>query len=163
MKKLRVLAGLLLLAVLLLTGCEAPATLTVVPSPVVEEAAAPEATSEPEAAPEEEAPEAESMLGAAAKAVDLLGAWADAGAPETDAFEYTGVDGNTYEGSYDVDIQPLFTENNLWFDGAQACTGCHFANSENSYHEMDLTSYEGIMSGGDVLSEPPGVPYVRPI
>jgi hypothetical protein len=48
----------------------------------------------------------------------------------------------------------------MWFDGSQACTGCHFANSESSYHEMDLSSYEGIMKGGDVLSEPPGVPIL---
>ena len=57
-------------------------------------------------------------------------------------------------------VLPLFTEDGVWFDGAQACTGCHFANSENSYHEMDLSSYAGIMSGGDVLSEPPGVPLL---
>ena len=92
------------------------------------------------------------------KAVDLIGAWGDAGAPETDSFDFTADDGSYCEGTFDADILPLFTENNVWFDGAQACTGCHFANSENSYHEMDLTSYAGIMSGGDVLSEPPGVP-----
>ena len=95
--------------------------------------------------------------GAAVKAVDLLGAWVSAGAPETDSFEYVGRDGNTYEATFDVDIQPLFTENNVWFEGQQACTGCHFGNTENSYHEMSLASHEGILLGGDVLSEPPGV------
>jgi hypothetical protein len=45
----------------------------------------------------------------------------------------------------------------MWFDGSQACTGCHFGNTENSYHEMDLTSYEGIVTGADSLSAPPGV------
>ena len=48
----------------------------------------------------------------------------------------------------------------MWFDGSQACTGCHFDNSENSYHEMDLGTYEGILRGGDALSEPPGVPIL---
>ncbi|MCP4139495.1 MAG: hypothetical protein GY755_04245, partial [Chloroflexi bacterium] len=147
MRKTHLLFGLLLLlTVLILVACEAPATLTVVPSPVSEESAAPEPeeTQAPEATPEAEA-EAESMAGAAAKAVDLIGAWADAGASEMNAFEYTGVDGNTYEGTFEVDILPLFTANGLWFDGAQACTGCHFAASENSYHEMDLTSYAGVM------------------
>ncbi|MBT3336293.1 MAG: hypothetical protein HN391_00055 [Anaerolineae bacterium] len=155
MRKTNLFLGLsLLLAAILLVGCEAPATLTVVPSPVSEEAApAPEETP----APEVEA-ESQDMSGAAAKAVDLIGAWAEAGASETEAFDYTGVDGNTYQGSFEVDVLPLFTENNLWFDGAQACSGCHFANSENSYHEMDLSSYAGLMLGGDVLSQPPGVP-----
>ncbi len=96
--------------------------------------------------------------GAAIKAVDLLGSWTEAGVPESDVFTYTGRDGNSYEATFEVDILPLFTENGIWFDGQQACTGCHFANSENSYHEMDLSTYEGIMAGGDVLSEPPGVP-----
>ncbi len=98
--------------------------------------------------------------GAAAKAVDLLAAWVDAGAPETDPFDYIGVDGNSYQGLFAVDILPLFTESDLWYEGAQACTGCHFANSEASYHEMDLSTYEGIMLGGDVLSAPPGTPIL---
>ena len=101
-----------------------------------------------------------SAAGAAVKAVDLLGAWVDGGAPETDPFDYEGADGSMYQGTFEADILPLFTANGLWFDGAQACSGCHFANSEASYHEMDLTSYAGIMAGGDVLSEPPGVPIL---
>ena len=99
-------------------------------------------------------------LGAAAKAVDLIAAWVEDGASETEAFEYEGVDGNAYQATYEIDILPLFTESGVWFEGSQACTGCHFANTETSYHEMDLTSHEGIMKGGDVLSEPPGVPIL---
>jgi len=95
---------------------------------------------------------------AAIRAVDLIGTWADAGASETEPFSYVGRDGNSYDATYKIDIVPLFTTNGLWFEGSQACTGCHFANSENSFHEMDLSTYEGIMAGGDVLSEPPGVP-----
>jgi len=85
----------------------------------------------------------------------LIGAWVDAGASETETFEYGEASLN-----FERDILPLFTQDNMWFEGSQACTGCHFSNSENSYHEMDLSSYEGIMLGGDVLSEPPGVPIL---
>ena len=85
------------------------------------------------------------------RAVDLIAAWVEAGAPETDAF-------GEYNGTFADNVLPLFTENGAWYEGSQACTGCHFANSEASYHEMDLSSFAGIMAGGDVLSEPPGVP-----
>jgi len=100
------------------------------------------------------------MSGAAIKAVDLIGAWVEAGAPETGPFDYQGMDGNTYQTDFETGILPLFTTDGVWFDGQQACSGCHFANSENSYHEMDLTTYEGIITGGDALSEPPGVPIL---
>ncbi len=110
--------------------------------------------------PEPERISARSAAGAAAKAVDLIGAWVEGGAPETEPFDYEGADGHMHQGTFEADILPLFTTNGLWFDGAQACTGCHFANSEASYHEMNLSSYEGIMLGGDVLSQPPGVPLL---
>jgi hypothetical protein len=135
---------ILLTVVFLITACEAPATLTVVPSQT------PEFTADEIAL--------DDSSGAAAKAVDLIGFWVGAGASETESFSYTGIDGNSYLGTFEADILPLFTDNGLWFEGAQACTGCHFANSENSYHEMDLSSYEGIMIGGDALTKPPGVP-----
>jgi hypothetical protein len=97
---------------------------------------------------------------AAAKAVDLIAAWVEAGAPETDDFDYIGIDGQTHKANFEEDIQPLFTQNGIWFEGSQACSGCHFGNVESSYHEMDLSSYAGIMTGGDALSEPPGVPLL---
>ena len=98
--------------------------------------------------------------GDAAKAVDLIAAWVKASAPEPDSFEYTGSDGGTYQATFEVDVLPLFTQNNVWYEGSQACTGCHFANSANSYHEMDLSSYAGIMAGADVVSAPPGTPIL---
>ena len=137
------LIGLLLVLMLSISACGAPATLTVVPSPTPEF--------------EEDLVE-DDISGAAAKAVDLIGAWVDSGASEMEEFSYTGVDGNKFQASFQSDILPLFTENGLWFEGSQACASCHFANTENSYHEMDLTSYQGIMIGGDALSKPPGVP-----
>ncbi|HFE67552.1 MAG TPA: hypothetical protein ENJ93_09850, partial [Chloroflexi bacterium] len=95
-------------------------------------------------------------------AVDLIGAWVDAGAPELDSFAFTADDGANCSGTFETDILPLFTEEGAWFGGSQACIECHFDNSEDSRHEMDLSNYEGIMKGGDVLSEPPGVPIIVP-
>ena len=88
-------------------------------------------------------------------ALDLIGAWVEAGAPETETFEIGGS-----QVTFERDVLPFFTEPNMWFEGSQNCTGCHFGNTENSYHEMDLSSYAGIMTGGDALSEPPGVPLL---
>ncbi len=97
----------------------------------------------------------------AMNAVNLIGAWVDAGA-ENGAFPFTSLDGEECTGDFATDIQPLFTTENAWFEGSQACTECHFENSPDSRHEMNLGSYEGILLGGDVLSNPPGVPVVLP-
>ncbi len=119
-----------------------------------------EATSPPTQAPTAtEAPTATKPAdesGAAAYAVDLIGAWVDAGAPKTDSFDYKGVDGNTYQATFEVDILPLFTQNGAWFENSPSCSSCHFAASENSAHQMDLTSYEGIRTGPDSIESPPG-------
>jgi hypothetical protein len=88
--------------------------------------------------------------GAEVRAVDLIATWVESGVPESDPF-------GDYNATFDENVLPLFTEDGAWFEGSQACTGCHFANSENSYHEMDLSSYAGILAGADVLEEPPGV------
>ncbi len=76
----------------------------------------------------------------AVKAVDIIGAWVAGGTPEKEPFEYRGIDGEGYNGTFSVDILPLFTARDIWFEGARSCASCHFDNSENSYHEMDLTS-----------------------
>ncbi len=140
---------LFVVGAIILSACGGSATLppfaTVAPSP----------TSTP--LPAIQIHSLDAASGAAAKALDLIGAWVDAGAPETELFDYTGVDGKTYAGDFTSDILPLFTQNGVWYEGSQACTGCHFGNTENSYHEMDLTSYEGILTGADSLSAPPGV------
>lgn len=90
-------------------------------------------------------------------AVDLIGQWVGAGAPNSD-FTYTDVSGKQYQASFDKDILTLFTKSGKWHKNQQSCASCHFSNGENSFHEMDLSSYEGLMRGGDVLSKPPGVP-----
>ncbi len=134
--------------VLLLTGACAPLpTLT------------PERTAPP---PTEAASALAETSGCQVKAVDLIGAWVDAGASDSTPFEFTDLDGNTCEGTFTDDILPLFTQANAWFDGSPACASCHNGNTETSLHEMDLTSYEGIMKGGDVLSAPPGSPIIVP-
>ena len=95
-------------------------------------------------------------------AVDLIGAWVDAGAPERDVFEFADANGAVCAGTFATEVLPLFTTENTWFEGSQACTECHFDNSEDSRHEMNLGSYEGILLGGDVLSDPPGVAIIIP-
>ena len=97
----------------------------------------------------------ESVPGAQ-KAVDLIGMWVKAGAPNG-FFTYTDLGGNSAPGNFETDILPLFTEHGIWAQGTASCASCHSGNTESSLHEMDLTSYEGIMRGGDVLSKPPGV------
>ena len=93
----------------------------------------------------------------AIKAVDLMAAWVGAGAPNGD-FTYEDMSGNSASGSFNGDVLPLFTTDGVFGEDTASCTSCHFDNSEDSYHEMDLSSYDGIMKGGDVLSQPPGVP-----
>jgi len=91
------------------------------------------------------------------RAVLLISDWVAAGAPETEAFNFAAEDGSNCNGTFSADILPLFTQNGAWYPGSLACAACHFANSEESYHEMNLTSYEGIRTGADPLEEPPGV------
>ena len=148
---LPILVGVLLvfLAIVLAACGEATAPpteeLTAPPEPTATEAP----TQAPTGAPDES--------GAATYAVDLIAAWVESGAPETEAFDYEGVDGDTYQATFEADILPLFMQNNAWFEGAQACAGCHFAASENSYHQLNMTTYEGIRTGADSLESPPGV------
>src|SRR5262245_56760750 len=41
---------------------------------------------------------------------DLVGAWVSAGSPETEPFPFDAIDGQTCEGTFSEDIQPLFVE-----------------------------------------------------
>jgi len=95
--------------------------------------------------------EAGGEAGATAKctvnAETLLSAWVSAGYPETDSFEFTDANGNTCQATF-ADVQPLFMEANLWYSGALACASCHNADVEIASANMDLSSYEGILMGG---------------
>jgi len=150
-KRVIVLFLTVLMGSIMIAACASGALPTVPPTEP------PPPTEEPEPTAITAADESAETPGDAAKAVDLIGAWVEAGAPETNAFDYTGIDGQTYQATFEADILPLFTTNGVWFEGAQACTGCHFGNTENSYHEMDLTTYQGVITGADSLSSPPGV------
>jgi len=49
-------------------------------------------------------------------------------------------------------VQPLFKDK-MAFGGYQACAECHLSNQEPpSFHELDLTSYDGIMLGADSVA-----------
>jgi hypothetical protein len=95
-------------------------------------------------------------------AVDLLGAWVDAGASEAEPFEFVGLDGQTYVATFADDIFPLFDRPNRWFDGAKECSNCHVSDLADSDAELDLSSYEGILAGSYRLSNPPGAPIIVP-
>ena len=89
--------------------------------------------------------------------VKLLEAWVKDGAPNG-AFAYTDLSGNSANGTFNTDILPIFTTDEVWGEDTAACTSCHFDGTEDSSHEMDLSSYAGLMAGGDVISKAPGVP-----
>lgn len=81
------------------------------------------------------------------RAMDLLGAWVDAGYPESDPFPFTDLNGNPCEGSFNADIWPLLNESNLWFPASLSCTSCHNAAFKPNTGGLDLTSYAGILAG----------------
>jgi hypothetical protein len=56
----------------------------------------------------------------------LLSAWVSSGYRETDPFQFSDIRGNTCQGTF-ADVQPLFTEANLWYSGSLACSQCHNA------------------------------------
>jgi hypothetical protein len=76
----------------------------------------------------------------------ILSAWVNAGYPEKEPFEFTDLYGVSCEATFtDVDI--LFTEGNMWYQGAPACITCHQANLTTAGAKMDLSSYAGILAG----------------
>ena len=79
-------------------------------------------------------------------AADLLGAWVDAGSPETDAFEFTDANGTNCESTFE-EVLPLFTKANLWYSGSLSCASCHSVDLTVSPAQLDLSSYEGILAG----------------
>ena len=81
-------------------------------------------------------------------ALDLVGAWASADAPEADAFAFTDVNGQSCEGTYVDDIQHLFVDNSVWQPGSLGCVSCHNAELSNRSADLDLTSYEVLTSDG---------------
>jgi hypothetical protein len=79
-------------------------------------------------------------------AVDLIGAWVAAGSSETEAFQFTDVNGQNCESTFE-EVKPLFVESNLWVSGSLSCTSCHSVDMTISLAQLDLSSYAGIMAG----------------
>lgn len=79
-------------------------------------------------------------------AQDLIGAWVTAGSPETEAFPFEDVDGESCEGTFANDVQDLFIENSAWYPGQLGCTSCHNAQLTDRNAGLDLSSYRSIMS-----------------
>jgi hypothetical protein len=90
------------------------------------------------------------QVGAAAKctvtAQTLLAAWVSSGYPEAEPFAFDDLNGTPCQATY-ADVQPLFSEANLWYSGALACTSCHNADVAASSAQMDLSSHAGILAG----------------
>jgi mono/diheme cytochrome c family protein len=76
----------------------------------------------------------------------ILSAWVSAGYSETKPFTFTGTNNASCTATF-ADVQPLFTESNLWYSGAQACVTCHNAGLSPAYAQLDLSSYAGILAG----------------
>ena len=90
-------------------------------------------------------------------AVDLIGAWVSAHYPENDKFTFTDVKSTQCEGPFKKDVQPLFTESNIWYAGSPACDSCHQPDLAKAMKNMDLSSYAGILAGsGRANGEPQG-------
>lgn len=87
------------------------------------------------------------VLRCSIRAVDLLGAWVGAGYPETDVFTFTDLNDANCEGTFPDDVQNLFLQSNLWYEGAPACVSCHNSDLEASFQNMDLSSFAGIVAG----------------
>ncbi len=80
-------------------------------------------------------------------AADLIGAWVSAGTPEIGPFPFTDLNGESCEGRYIGDIQPLFVENGLWKTGALGCVSCHNADLTDRSKGLDLSSYNAVLLG----------------
>jgi hypothetical protein len=126
-------------------GCGTTDSCTGVPKPVVTPIPTLIAATMP--APKVGAEAGPLVIKCQVSAVDLLGAWVKAGAPEKEAFQFVDLKERTCTATYGADIQRLFSEANLWYSGASACTTCHYADVAKATMNMDLSSYAGVMAG----------------
>ena len=80
-------------------------------------------------------------------------------AVSTDTPAYAAVrrwiaDGAPNDARFAQTVLPLFNRDNVFAPDTPACTTCHMSNQEPpSFHELDLTSYEGIMLGADSVAK----------
>lgn len=62
--------------------------------------------------------------------------------------------GAANDDNYKNNIQKLFTTANTFAPDTPACTECHMSNQEPpSFHELNLSTYEGVMLGADSVAK----------
>ena len=93
------------------------------------------------------APSAGEQVKCTVTARTLLSSWVSSGYPETDSFQFQDSNSNTCQATFTY-VQLLFSEANLWYNGALACTSCHNSDIALASANMDLSSYAGILAGG---------------
>jgi len=93
-------------------------------------------------------------------AADLIGAWVEAGSSETDLFQFTDLHGQHCESTYN-EIQPLFTEPNLWYSDSLSCVSCHSVDLAISPAQLDLSTYASVKSGSR-RPDPKSTPNPKP-
>lgn len=63
-------------------------------------------------------------------------------------------DGAQNDENFKTAVLPLFNTESVFGPDTPACSDCHMSNEEPpSFHELDLTSYEGIMLGADSVAK----------
>jgi hypothetical protein len=80
-------------------------------------------------------------------ALDLIGYWVKAGKPQNNNFAFTSIDNSKCEATYAKDIQPLFSQPNIWYAGAIACVTCHGEDVTKSPAGLSLVDFDNVMSG----------------
>ena len=88
-------------------------------------------------------------------ALNLIGAWVSSGYSEKDAFAFSDLNGQNCAATFKDDVRKLFITPNLWYDGAPACTTCHYADLSKAIKNMDLSSYTGILAGSNRVNNAP--------
>ncbi|MRH22623.1 hypothetical protein GH815_16720 [Rhodovulum strictum] len=99
------------------------------------------------------------QLATGSPSIDIVEDWIREGAVDDDHFRET--------------VLPLFATEGAFGHDLPACTDCHMSNQEPpSFHELDLTSFQGIMLGADSVAKGvenatkvviPGNPEASPI
>jgi mono/diheme cytochrome c family protein len=76
----------------------------------------------------------------------LVSAWVSAGFPEDKPFFFTDLNNVNCQATF-ADVQALFSQSNVWYPGALACTACHNADlSAAASAQLDLSSYAGVVA-----------------
>lgn len=74
--------------------------------------------------------------------------------PEIQAIEAWITNGAVNDDNFQKNVLPLFNTDNVFAEDTPACSACHMSNQEPpSFHELDMTSYEGIMLGADSVAK----------